>query len=87
MAGKAVESGLFSYITFIAVLSAQIGFINLLPIPVLDGGYLLFYLYEALARKPVPEKVKEISLIGGLIFLFVLMIVANISDILRVTHL
>lgn len=87
MAGKAAESGIFSYIAFIAILSAQIGFINLLPIPVLDGGHLLFYLYEALARKPVPEKVKEISLIGGLIFLFVLMIVANISDILRVTRL
>lgn len=86
MAGKAAETGWFSYVVFIAVLSTQIGFINLMPIPVLDGGHLMFYLYETVARKPLPERIKEIFLIAGLIFLFALMIVANMTDILQLTR-
>jgi len=84
MAGKAVEKGWYDFLIFMTVLSVQIGFINLFPIPVLDGGYLLFLGYEAVMRKPLSQKVRDILLIFGLVFLLGIMIIANMSDLLRI---
>lgn len=79
---EATKSGLYSYIVFLAGLSYMIGIINLLPIPVFDGGYLLFLSYEAVSGNPVPQRVQNIAIIFGLVFLFGIMIIANVSDVL-----
>ena len=66
-----------------AFLSLMLAFMNLLPIPALDGGHVVFLLYEIVARKPAPEKVMEYAQIAGMIILFSLLIFANGNDILR----
>lgn len=80
---NAVDAGWYTLIMLVVVFSVQIGFINLLPIPVLDGGYLLFFAYEALAGKPLPARVQDYALSIGLVLLIGIMLLANISDILR----
>lgn len=79
---EATQAGFYSYIVFIAVLSYMIGLINLLPIPVFDGGYLLFLFYEVVSGKPVSQKVQNIAIIFGLVFLLGIMIIANVGDVL-----
>ena len=64
------------------MFSVQIGFINLLPIPALDGGYLFFFAYEAVFRKPLPERIQDYALSIGLLVLLGLMFLANMNDIL-----
>ena len=66
-----------------AFLSLMLAFMNLLPIPALDGGHVVFLLYEIVVRKPAPEKVIEYAQITGMIILFSLLIFANANDILR----
>ena len=66
-----------------AFLSLMLAFMNLLPIPALDGGHVVFLLYEMVVRKPAPEKVMEYAQITGMIILFSLLIFANGNDILR----
>ena len=66
-----------------AFLSLMLAFMNLLPIPALDGGHVVFLLYEIVARKPAPEKVMEYAQITGMIILFSLLIFANGNDIMR----
>jgi len=66
-----------------AFLSLMLAFMNLLPIPALDGGHVVFLLYEIIVRKPAPEKVMEYSQIIGMIILFSLLIFANGNDILK----
>ncbi|MFA7646478.1 MAG: RIP metalloprotease [Phenylobacterium sp.] len=66
-----------------AVISVGIGFINLLPIPVLDGGHLLFYAYEALARRPLAAKVQAVGYRAGLALVLVLMLFATWNDLQR----
>lgn len=78
---SAVESGWYTMIMLVVVFSVQIGLINLLPIPVLDGGYLVFFAYEALAGKPLPARVQDYALSIGLVLLIGIMLLANISDI------
>ena len=66
-----------------ALISVNLGIINLLPLPVLDGGHLLYYFIELLRGKPVPEHIQEIGFrIGGVLLLF-LMAVAIFNDIAR----
>ena len=71
-----------------ALISVSIGFMNLLPIPVLDGGHLVFYAYELIARRPVSARVQAASYRVGLALLVGLMLFANLHDlpILRVFH-
>lgn len=85
-AGKAAQAGWYSFMLFVAAFSAQIAFINLFPIPALDGGYLLFYAYEAVAGRPLPESVKTTALYLGLAFLFGIIIIANINDVFLLTR-
>ncbi len=79
--GKAMKAGFSTMIYFIALISVSLGFMNLLPIPVLDGGHLLFYIIEAITKKPVNEKVENFlsKVFYGLLILLMLLI--TIKDI------
>ncbi|ARO14345.1 regulator of sigma E protease [Ketogulonicigenium robustum] len=81
--GMVVEQGLRDYIGWIALLSASIGLLNLLPIPMLDGGHLVFYIYEAITRRRVPDKVAWAMMLGGLVLVLMLMAFALSLDIGR----
>ncbi len=72
-------------VNFAAIVSIGIGFLNLLPIPVLDGGHLLFYGYEAVARRPVPARVQEVSYRVGLALLAGLMLFATWNDLQKLS--
>jgi len=82
VSGAMASQGADSFIWFIAVLSAAIGFLNLLPIPVLDGGHLVFYAFEAATGKPPSDKALRIFMTIGLALILGLMSLALITDIL-----
>jgi regulator of sigma E protease len=82
-AGQTARIGLISYISFIAFVSISLGVMNLLPIPVLDGGHLLYYSVEVLTGKPVSARVGEITQRAGVGILASLMLVAVFNDIVR----
>ena len=73
-----------NFFTFMAVISINLGILNLLPIPVLDGGHILFLGIEALRRKPLSEKVIMVSQRIGLALLLLLMAFAFYNDIVRI---
>lgn len=74
-----------TFLSFAAVVSIGIGIVNLLPIPVLDGGHLLFYGYEAVARRPVPARVQEVGYRVGLALLAGLMLFATWNDLQKLS--
>jgi regulator of sigma E protease len=78
------QLGVASLVSFIAILSVNLGLINLFPIPVLDGGHLLFYLAEAIRGRPVPVKAQEYGFRAGLALLATLFVFATWNDL---THL
>ncbi|AEA34461.1 RIP metalloprotease RseP [Hippea maritima] len=82
-AGKAASAGLGAFLWFIAVISINLGILNLLPIPVLDGGHLLFYTIEAVRGKPVSEKAQENFQKIGIALLLALMLFAFVNDFRR----
>lgn len=82
-AGKQAAAGGANFLFFMAALSVNLGVLNLLPIPVLDGGHLFFTLIEAVFRRPVSMKVREAAQQVGLILLIGLMILAFYNDIIR----
>ena len=82
-AGQSVQLGIPYYIKFIALISISIGVLNLLPIPVLDGGHLMYYLAEFLRGKPLPESVFAIGQRIGLALLLLMMSVALFNDLNR----
>jgi regulator of sigma E protease len=84
-AGKTARIGAISYLTFIAFISLSLGVMNLLPIPVLDGGHLLYYALEVLTGRPVSRQFEEIAQRVGLGILMTLMLVAVFNDIVRLT--
>ena len=84
MAGDSAKAGVGSLIFFIALISINLAVINLLPIPVLDGGHLLFFLIEAIKGSPVSIKVREVSQQVGLFLLILLMILVFYNDIHRI---
>lgn len=81
--GDAAQAGTDSLIRLMAVLSASIGLINLFPIPVLDGGHLLFYAIEAVRGKPLNERAQEIGLTIGFALIICLMLFATYNDVIR----
>lgn len=83
MAGKSAKGGVAALFFFMAFLSINLGLINLLPIPVLDGGHLLFYGIEAIWGKPVPEKVQEYAFIVGLVIVLGVMLISTWNDVVR----
>ncbi|MDY0132856.1 MAG: RIP metalloprotease RseP [Desulforegulaceae bacterium] len=83
MAGDQAKQGLTSFLVFISLISINLGLLNLLPVPVLDGGHLMFFLIEMVTRKPVSIKVRETAQQIGLFLLLTLMVFAFYNDILR----
>jgi len=83
-AGQQAQIGLESLLLFMAVISINLGILNLLPIPILDGGHLLFFLVEGVMRRPLDMRHREIMQQVGLVILIGLMAFAFYNDILRV---
>ncbi|NND45340.1 MAG: RIP metalloprotease RseP [Xanthomonadales bacterium] len=82
-ANDSANSGLSSFLFFLGLISLSLGILNLLPIPVLDGGHLLYYLIELVKGSPVSEQVQLTGQYVGLVALFGLMSLAFVNDILR----
>ncbi|MGS0681168.1 sigma E protease regulator RseP [Shewanella sp. 125m-7] len=82
-AGNSANVGLVYFLGFLALISVNLGIINLLPLPVLDGGHLLYYFVEVITGRPVPEKVQEIGFRIGAAMLLMLMSVALFNDFSR----
>jgi len=81
VAGIGAELGLFPFIGLVALLSINLGFINLLPVPMLDGGHLFFYVVEAVRRRPLSAGAMDVAFRGGLALVFALMIFVTINDL------
>jgi regulator of sigma E protease len=81
MSGESLTVGPDDFIGFIALISINLGFINLLPVPVLDGGHLLFYGIEAIRRRPVEPQVMEWAFRGGLMAILALMLFVTFNDL------
>lgn len=83
LSGQVAEGGLASLFWFLAVLSINLGLINLFPIPMLDGGHLLFYAVEGVRRKPLSEKVLDYGYRIGLGMIITLFIFVTYQDLMR----
>lgn len=83
VAGETASYGLEVYLGFLAILSISLGVLNLLPIPVLDGGHLLYYSVEAIIRRPVPERIQAMGLQLGLLLISGVMVLAVYNDVSR----
>ncbi|HEX4448348.1 MAG TPA: RIP metalloprotease RseP [Polyangiaceae bacterium] len=83
VAGQAGAKGPEYFVRLMAIISVNLGIINLLPIPVLDGGHLLFFLFEAARRKPLPLRIREVASLAGMVVLGLLTLVAFKNDVER----
>ena len=83
IAASTAESGFTTWLSFLALLSISLGAINLLPIPVLDGGHIVFHVVEGLMGRPVPEQIQIMSFQVGLAAVFTLMMFAIYNDVAR----
>ena len=83
LAGDSAQQGVITFISFLAMISISLGILNLLPVPVLDGGHLLMYFFEWLRGKPLPESVQAQGQKIGLFLILLLMIFAFTNDIAR----
>jgi len=81
IAGQQATLGWADFIVLVAVISINLGFINLLPVPMLDGGHLLFYTVEAVRRRPVSLRSQEWAFRGGLALLLALMVFTTLNDL------
>jgi regulator of sigma E protease len=84
ISGEAAAQGASNVVYLIALLSINLGVLNLLPIPILDGGHLLFFLIEGILRKPLGERQRELAQQAGLVLLVGIMIFAFWNDIERI---
>ncbi len=83
MSGKAAAAGLSSFLSLLAMISISLGILNLLPIPILDGGLILFLIIEAIRRKPLSRKVMERAQSIGAAVLITLIAVVSYNDVMR----
>ena len=83
VAEASVSSGFEDFIRFLAYLSVSLGVLNLLPVPVLDGGHIVYYGIEAIRRKPLSEQVQAVGLRIGMAMIFTLMVFALYNDLMR----
>ncbi len=81
LAGRYADRGIEPYLLFVAYISIVLGVMNLLPIPVLDGGHILFYSIELVFRRPIPEKIQEFLMRVGLVILLTIMSFAIFNDV------
>ena len=86
MAGKEAHEGLSAVLMFTVMLSLELGIINLLPVPLLDGGHLLFFAFEGLRGKPLQLRTREMALQVGLLLLVALMAFVIFNDISRIVQ-
>lgn len=84
--GKALQTGIISFLSLLGLISLSIGLLNLLPIPVLDGGHLLYYLVEMVKGSPVSEQIMAVGQTIGLVLIVGLMFVALFNDVVRMSH-
>jgi regulator of sigma E protease len=83
LAGKTVRVGWYAYVSFLALISISLAVLNLLPIPVLDGGHLVYYGLEAIKGKPLSERFMEWTQKAGLALIMMMMAVALFNDFSR----
>ncbi len=83
IAGQTASYGIDVYLGFLALLSISLGVLNLLPIPILDGGHLMYYIIEAVIRRPVPERIQAWGLQLGLLLISGIMVLAVYNDVVR----
>ncbi len=83
ISGEAAKSGIEAFLGLLVLLSINLGLVNLLPIPGLDGGHLMYYTFNALAGRPIPQKIQELGFKFGLIVLILLLVVVTYNDILN----
>src|SRR5205807_10109557 len=86
MSGQAAQLGLSVLIRWIGLISVSIGLLNLFPIPLLDGGHLLFYGFEAALGRPLSERAQEVGFRIGFAIVLMLMVFATYKDIGRIVH-
>ena len=84
MAGEQASRGLLDFFFFMAVINVNLGILNLLPIPILDGGHIVFLGIEAIRRKPLNEKIIAISQRVGIVIIITIMVFAFYNDIMRI---
>jgi regulator of sigma E protease len=82
-AGQSARNGWMSFVGFLALVSISLGVLNLLPIPLLDGGHLMYYIVEAVKGSPVPDRIMELGQRFGMAALFTMMVFAFYNDITR----
>lgn len=82
-AGSSVSYGLVAFLSFLALISVNLGVFNLLPLPILDGGHLMYYLIELITKKPVSEKTQELGFRIGALILLLLTGLALFNDFMR----
>jgi len=86
MAGKETHEGLSAVLMFTVMISLQLGILNLLPVPLLDGGHLLFFAFEGLRGKPLHVRTRELALQVGLLLIVALMVFAIFNDISHIVQ-
>ena len=82
-AGQSARVGWQAYLSFMALISVSLAVLNLLPVPVLDGGHLVYYGLEAALRRPLPERFVELTQRAGLGLIMAMMVLALFNDITR----
>ena len=82
-AGQSAGIGLLAFFSFMAIVSVSLGVLNLLPVPLLDGGHLMYYIVESIIGKPVPEAIQIFGQKIGIVLLLGLMSIAFYNDIVR----
>jgi len=82
-AGKSASLGVTSYLVFLALISVSLGLLNLMPLPVLDGGHLLYYLWEGVSGRGISDLWMERLQRGGVALLLAMMTVALFNDVTR----
>jgi regulator of sigma E protease len=80
------DHGLVNVLVIAALISVNLGILNLLPVPVLDGGHLVFLLVEMISRRAVPPKVQEKAMAVGIMMLIALMVFATFNDVMRIVN-
>src|SRR4030042_6764916 len=84
MAGEQASQGVLNFLVLMAIININLGVLNLLPIPILDGGHILFLGIEAIRRKPLDEKVMNVAQRVGLAVILFIMVFALYNDIMRI---
>ena len=87
VSGQVAKVGIVALVNLAAILSVSIGLINLVPVPLLDGGHLLFYLFEALRGRPLSERTQEFGFRIGLALVVMLMLFTTVNDLLHLDAL